>query len=157
MGCDIHCYVEYTRAGTEHWSGFGGRINPGRNYALFALIAGVRNCNEVTPIIPPRGFPDNAAYDANDDRWLCVTDTEGEGFCTRAQAEDYVQYGSVWRDEEKKFVSHPDHHTHTWLTPDEWAKATEEAGLPEYHAITAALRSFEHRGYVARVVIWFDN
>ena len=56
MGCDIHCYIEYKPAGSDDWSDFGGRINPGRNYDLFAKLAGIRNYDEITPIAKPRGM-----------------------------------------------------------------------------------------------------
>jgi len=32
MGCDIHCYIEYKPTGSDSWSDFGGRINPGWMY-----------------------------------------------------------------------------------------------------------------------------
>jgi len=50
MGCDIHLYIEYKSKKTEFdgydsgWQSFGKSINPGRNYAMFGLMANVRNC-----------------------------------------------------------------------------------------------------------------
>ncbi len=157
MGCDIHCYVEYKRPDWKHWSGFGGRINPGRSYFLFSKMAGVRNSGEIEPVVPPRGFPADCAYVAERDNYLYVTDTEGEGYCTAERAEHYIEYGSQWKDETKKFVTHPDWHTHSWLTPNEFEKAIEEATNEEYRAILAAMRSFESQGFAARLVFWFDN
>lgn len=122
MGCDIHCYIEYKPAGSDDWSDFGGRINPGRNYDLFAKLAGIRNYDEIEPVAKPRGYPKDAAYEA-----------------------------------EKKYVSNPDWHTHSWLTADEFAVAIEGSGEPEYEAILAAMRSFEAGGAQARIVFWFDN
>lgn len=42
-----------------------------RNYMLFALLAGVRNYDEVEPISAPRGVPDNASmlYQREVARW----------------------------------------------------------------------------------------
>ena len=48
MGCDIHLYIEYKSKKTEFdgydygWQSFGGRINHGRNYAMFSLMANDR-------------------------------------------------------------------------------------------------------------------
>lgn len=157
MGCDIHCYVEYKRPDWKTWSGFGGRINPGRSYYLFSKMAGVRSSGEINPVVPPRGFPDDCAYDATGDHYLFVTETEGERYCTAAQASRYVEHGSQWKDDGKQFVTHPDHHSHSWLTPDEFAEAIADASNEEYRAILAAMRSFESQGCAARLVFWFDN
>ena len=68
MGCDIHLYIEYKNKMVEFdgykysWHDFGKCINPGRNYVLFALMAGVRNYgNELPVIVPRRGMPEDAA------------------------------------------------------------------------------------------------
>ncbi len=49
MGCDIHVFIEYSRkpeleksTGRRFWDNFGARFNPGRDYLMFALLAGVR-------------------------------------------------------------------------------------------------------------------
>jgi hypothetical protein len=67
MGCDIHLYIEYKNKKVEfdgykdNWHDFGKCINPGRNYALFALMADVRNYDGQLPVIVnPRGMPDDA-------------------------------------------------------------------------------------------------
>ena len=45
MGCDIHLYIEYKNKKVafdgykDSWHSFGKQINPGRNYAMFALMA----------------------------------------------------------------------------------------------------------------------
>ena len=156
MGCDIHCYIEYKSPDTDGWSDFG-RINPGRNYDLFGKLAGVRRI-EVTPVVEPRGLPEDVAYAASSDAWLFVTDTgSSEGCCSREQAEQWVGWGARYRNSEKEFVSNPDWHSHSWLTPNEFAIAIEGSGEPEYEAILAAMRSFEAGGFQARVVFWFDN
>jgi len=58
------------------------------------------------------------------------------------------------------YVGNPDHHSHSWATPDEWAAAIAPvvpAVDPEYFAILAAMRELQRIGYEARVVFWFDN
>jgi hypothetical protein len=52
MGADIHMYVEYrnkkqakdleTQGRDPYWYSFGDCFNPGRNYTMFAILAGVR-------------------------------------------------------------------------------------------------------------------
>lgn len=55
MGCDIYCHFEVKiKDKWEHYS----EPNIGRNYALFGLMAGVRNY-DIEPIIQPKGLPDN--------------------------------------------------------------------------------------------------
>lgn len=160
MGCDIHCYIEYKHPESEIWSDFGGRINPGRNYDLFAKLAGVRNYNEKPPAIPPRGMPADAAYAADGDNKLFITETEGAGCVTPATAAEYVKHGSVYvngSDDKPTWVTHPDWHSHSWLTTEEYAKSVEDSGEFEYLAILAAMQSFEENGCAARLVFWFDN
>lgn len=157
MGCDIHCYIEYKPTGYDRWFSFGGRINPGRNYALFAKMAGVRNYDEVIPVSQPKGFPNDASSKADGDHWLYISDVEMEGCCTFEQAERFVQMGSRYQDKEKTFVSHPDWHSHSWLTPDEFEQAIFESSEAQYRAILAAMRSFERDGHQSRLVFWFDN
>lgn len=54
MGCDIHLHGELKISGKwEHYSHW----NVGRNYGLFAKIAGVRNYQNTEPIAQPRGLP----------------------------------------------------------------------------------------------------
>ncbi len=155
MGCDIHCYIECRDPKQPRWRDFGGRINPGRDYRVFEKLAGVRGFDE--PEVHPRGFPNDSAYKASDDYWLYITDTEGDGYCTREQAERYVEGGCVWCNEDKQRVSHPDWHSHSWLTPDEFERAITGFEAPEYKAILAAMRSFESQGCESRLVFWFDN
>lgn len=76
MGCDIHLYVEHRVDGvwqsadkwtkdkwTEHESimsvDYDDQFYTGRNYELFAMLAGVRNRFDIVPISDPRGFPDD--------------------------------------------------------------------------------------------------
>lgn len=166
MGCDIHCFPEYREPyrGPGHsydphlppkWTSFGGDINPGRSYDLFAHMAGVRNTIGVEPIAAPRGWPDDTGYAAADARWLYVS--PGSDF--EKLAWRWIDAGqSIWLDaDEREYVSNPDLHSLSWLTPDEFATVIAEGAGPEYHAILAALRSFESRGYDARLLIAFDS
>lgn len=162
MGCDIHCYIEYEKG--QDWLSFGGRINPGRYYAIFETMAGVRG-DQSKALIQPRGIPENIGFTAKHDNLLYITETECEGYVSKAKADRYVrECGSKYiRDSQgvNRWVTHPDWHTHSWLTTDEFEKAIKTAkcfgDAPEYSAIIAAMRSFDIQGYPARLVFWFDN
>lgn len=109
MGCDIHFYVERRVDGrwvsADTWTP-NKFYTPGeddgerpfeiahenyfykdRNYALFAVLAGVRNRTNVTPIAEPRGLPDDVsdevraeseAYtgDGHSHSWLTVAELD---------------------------------------------------------------------------------
>ncbi len=151
MGCDIHCYIEYRKPDErepDRWRDFGGRINPGRNYAVFGFLAGVRR--EGPAVVAPRGMPADAAYESKDDNDLWVARGSSK----------YIKD----KDGKNAWVSHPGWHTHSWMTTNEFEKAVSLAIAehpqypePEYTAIIAAMRSFEKQGFEARVVFWFDN
>lgn len=133
MGCDIHCYVEYKRKDQDSWRDFGKRINPGRNYWMFGMMAGVRL--EVPPVVEPRGIPNDLAYAAFDDWAIYVSDTQQEATSSdggtysysKAHAEDDVAKGYCqWvarGSQEKSFVTNCDWHTPSWLTADEFEQA----------------------------------
>jgi hypothetical protein len=162
MGCDIHCYIEYHE--TYAWCSFGSCFNPGRNYSLFGRIAGVRDLME-EPVVRPRGRLDNLGYEAAKDSRIYVRREPGEqitpGSTSLAAAEKWVDEGLSTFSPDGRYVSHPDHHTHTWLTPNEFAEALkewngDEWGL-EYRAMLAAMRSLESDGQDVRLVVWFDS
>lgn len=91
MGCDIHLYLEQkqTVRSVSTWVNVDNYrpdpYNPGefihvdcydsRNYDLFAILADVRNRQEVEPIAQPRGVPDDMSKEVRGEyeRW------EGDG------------------------------------------------------------------------------
>ena len=158
MGCDIHCFVEYRERNhhpDDSWMWFGGRINPGRKYEVFGRLAGVRW--NVPDALEPRGLPSDIAFPAREHAFLFIIDkeTENESYVSRELAEQWIasglckKYGDHW-------ITHPDWHSYSWVTPDEWEKATAGGGR-EYAALLAAMRSLESSGCEVRVVFWFDN
>ena len=132
MGCDIHLYIEYKSKKTEFdgyetkWQSSGGRINPGRNYAMFALMADVRNYgdNKLPVLVKRRGMPDDATYSTADDNRMYISEDEGENYVTMETAEGWVKSGSskFINDNEGKptWVTQPDWHSHSWLTTSEF-------------------------------------
>jgi hypothetical protein len=76
MGCDINIWTEKRTGGAwtpadrtdpTYVDEDGNRwpehepIYSGRNYFLFAVLAGVRNSYDVTPISPPKGLPSDVS------------------------------------------------------------------------------------------------
>lgn len=53
MGCDIHAIKE-KKDKYGYWINVGDP-EIGRNYEMFAVLAGVRNYNDITPISEPKG------------------------------------------------------------------------------------------------------
>lgn len=184
MGADIHMYIEYaSKTPSPHatprdkrwWSGFGGRNNPGRNYSLFGLIADVRDARHGA-LFDLRGLPNDAGWAVNEDAYLSINDelADEEGWCSLAQAEQWSRHGSEieYYDNGKPWrVTHPDWHSHTWLTSDElaqiYARYAElfkddpygggKVGI-EWLAILEAMRALESDGANdVRVICWFDN
>ena len=66
MGCDIHAMIEircphdsFPESTYEYWHNAGDPMI-GRDYELFAVLAGVRNDYGITPISEPRGMPEDS-------------------------------------------------------------------------------------------------
>lgn len=159
MGCDIHLFIEYKTEGFDRWSPFGGKINPGRYYGLFAKFAGVRNYYGIKAISEPRGLPEDAGWRAKSENQLYISNTESEGHATPEQAKKWVDAGYS-EIHDTHWVTNPDWHSHSWLTPNEFEQALNEIKPEkafEYFVVLDALRSFEKQGCQARLVFWFDN
>lgn len=127
MGCDIHVYVESRPDPATAWTPFGGRINPGRDYRLFNLIAGVRaDEDSPAPLFTLRGLPEGLSYYAQ---------------------EDYDEASSDWHsmtwitaDELARCIRVMPRRPH-----------------PNYYALVASMWALEGCGLQVRAVIWFDN
>lgn len=169
MGCDIHMYVEYRskKAVNKAWHDFGKRINPGRNYHLFGLLCrGVRS-NNPNGFEPKGKLTDYGTYSKNDAYLFISDDEQKDGCTTLANAERWEQYGCQIIKNEKGIpykVEHPDWHSHSWLTTEEFGQALqfyreEETYYPvvEYEALLAAMEALERFDTEARIVFWFDN
>lgn len=181
MGCDIHMYTEYRSkkrakereeiGETEYWSSFGDRINPGRDYGIFTILAGVRGQSEHS--FSPKGkIPrENMGYSSRSDAFLWITENPSEdgSSCTREQAERYKSYGLKIVDQD--WVEHPDWHSHSWMDLEEFEEALnryeilsrEEWGIErgpgiEYLAVLSAMKTLSNSGEnEVRIVFWFDN
>jgi len=179
MGCDIHMNVQYQnkkeakeakKQGRDpYWWDYGGGFNPGRNYTMFGILAGVRDYpNDESKGFDPRGIPDfGIGYGARHDLYLYITKEPipGEGCCTLEQAQRWGRRivnndkGEPW------YTEHPDWHSHTWLTIKELAqayrwykKATGYEPCLEYRVLLKVMKALEDNGENKVVVVfWFDN
>ena len=135
MGCDIHLYIEYKNKKVafdgykDNWHSFGQRINPGRNYAMFALMANVRNHysdGKLPVLVEPRGIPDDAEYYSSGDDRIYISEEkyDGEHSVTMERAKSWVESGSSKfinnQKGEPTWVTDPDNHSHSWLTTSEF-------------------------------------
>jgi len=176
MGCDIHCYVQYKNKneGDGWWSDFGGRIPPGRNYAMFGVLAGVR------VHFPPKHFDpkgvlpiEKQSWTVRDDLYLVITeDGKGHHEATLEDAKRWSRESQLIKNEEGKpiRVLHPDWHSHSWMTTEEYEKALKwykeyakidgiTGGIPfEYKVILRLMKILEKNGKNdVLLVFWFDN
>lgn len=124
MGCDIHLYLEHKGPDWNGWSG-SNRFSFSRNYGMFAAMAGVRQYDSDIISFAPKGIPNDIDWHALSDYTLFVSDIESDGHCNRETADRYVSYGSVYWNGDKSRVTHPDWHTPSWLTLDEFKTAYE--------------------------------
>lgn len=161
MGCDIHCFIEYKHKGSDSWKAHGGKIHLDRDYDLFAVMADVRNYDKMVPVAPRRGLPADVGWKVQGEDRLLITETgAGDGECTAASAARWVANGiSKYAGPHDAYVTNPDWHSRSWLTPDEFVEALTRADVVniECWAVVATLREFEQRGCEARIVFWFDN
>lgn len=162
MGCDIHLFIEHKI--NDNWWCFGGEINPGRDYGIFANLCGVRNYGEIKPITDLRGFPNDASWKAVDKYTLGIDNDincDCGSYCSKEQAEQWCKYGSKMYDENR--VIDPDSHSASWANSDELEKVLDickkyDRGIDtRWLAVLKILRHFEEAGYESRIVFWFDN
>lgn len=189
MGADIHMFVEYQykehaqRAEKEgrkpYWWGFGGHLNPGRNYTMFAILAGVRG--QYPDSFEPKGIlpRDEMGFDASREAYMYIFDDK-DRCCENADREPWYILRSdalKWAERGHKIIDNTwmqafDYHSHSWMTISELEKAyeiylkyqseqwpDEDIRVPlEYQALLAAMKALEGNGECeVRVVFWFDN
>lgn len=171
MGCDIHAYVEYT-ANDKYWCSLienGGH----RNYRMFAIMAGVRDYDGLK-LFPPKGMPEGEVSRAvESDHWVNIAPeanpewADDEGWVVKATAERWVAGGlsvADVKDGVLQRVTHPDHHSHSWLDVAElescierYRKIADGTAPTEWVAILAAMKAMEGNRAKSRLVFWFDN
>lgn len=188
MGADIHMYVEYRnkkRAQEDkkegrkpYWFNYSDRVNPGRNYTMFGILASVRGQYEDS--FEPKGsLPiDEMGWCSRHDNFLYIREgvkDHVDNSVTLETAQKYAGWGrKIINDQEGNpvFVEHPDWHSHTWMSIEELKEAyarycrhatvewEEKITKPpvEWMALLASMEALEDDGEnEVRVVFWFDN
>lgn len=171
MGCDVHAYLEFSDNGT-FWQSLTDSAGI-RNYRMFGIMAGVRE--EELALFEPKGLPEGQlSWQATDAHWIYVDPEDKpeqcyrEGWTTKDVAERWIAGGysePYYEDGVIKRVTHPDHHSHSWLTADELAQCVEKYRdlFPEWKpphdfvGMLAAMQAIEANGGKTRLVFWFDN
>jgi len=176
VGCDIHLYVE--RLGDGQWQAVSNPEEPdspeeyhnwlwsGRGYALFAILADVRNYDGLVTISEPRGLPDDVsepigreaegAVDCHSFTWLGVEELLDFDWDSRAgemnryvppeEAEAYRRSGTKPLNTALASVG--------W-EPLTWEVTYRDCALDFLDALEK-LRALANPGNL-RLVFWFDN
>lgn len=178
MGCDIHLYVEYIdikakkafmdEGKTPYWRSFGDNLASSRNYSLFGhLTKGEVRSEPMDKGFEPRGLPEDIGWGLREFAYLFISeDGTEEGHTTLEKAKKWG--GKIYNNSEGKpvWTDHPDWHSHSWLTTNEYAKVLRNykadknnwGGIVEYEAILAAMKHLEKgKDIEARIIFWFDN
>lgn len=172
MGCDIHLYIEYKLPSWEddRWASLGGgNWHPGRDYSMFSIMANVRayvKNGEGLTFFKPRGRPEGMGYlSSMDDRlYISKERPEDDGNTSPERAERWIKQNPELKCEDPRWVYHPDWHSHSHLTAEEFDQVmveyvkryTAEPGIG-YKVIQSSLKTLVDNGYMARLVFWFDN
>lgn len=144
MGCDIHAFLEVEENWSDNfrmWSPTSyGELRIGRDYELFSAL-GVTLRGSLTPVVEPRGLPNNLSWWVEDEAYIQIVDEEHikefnllptyEGSCHYSRPGE----SKIYRAEkslseyirpimlnQKKVILDPDTHTHNWITFEEACK-----------------------------------
>lgn len=141
MGCDIHEFVEIKVNG--QWV-YAGKIIIYRDYALFGVLAGVRD-HDIDPVAEAKGIPSDMS------KGLIFILGRGK-FNTVEEIEQNIQYD--------------DYHSHSYLSMEEiydaqeiyqeYLKGEDCSGIPEQLIKLGELKQHPFVEDV-RFVFWFDN
>lgn len=169
-----------TKGRKSHWYSYGDHTNPGRNYTMFGILAGVRGKYEDS--FEPKGKLDREemGWSSRDANWFYIskdvaeTDLEN-GYTNLETAKKWEGYGCrIENDQNGKpaWVEQRHWHSHTWMSIEEleeafkrymvrasaeWEEGITKAPL-EYRAMLASMKALEDDGEnEVRVVFWFDN
>ena len=144
MGCDIHTFLEMKKTinGTEVWVNIDPHIYCGyedklehqsianvRDYELFAVLAGVRNREEVKPILEPRGVPDNCHKITLDNYISWDSDAHTSSWLTIKELKDYQATAS--KEVKRSGLLNPEQYERfsNGLEPESWCQGTNQ---PDY-------------------------
>jgi hypothetical protein len=102
VSCNMYMYIEKLHGGK--WEYIDGDVYEGRCYVLFARLAGVRNNEELEPLLDPRGMPESASlrvFSAKDD-YHDGADRRVTSWLTLAELErqDWDEFSGKWNETE---------------------------------------------------------
>jgi hypothetical protein len=186
MGADIHMFIHYKEkdSSSDWWRDFGGNINPGRDYTMFGVLAGVR-IGTFDEGLSPKGLPEHSlSWAADEAYYVPIYEKENESDPNHRHNEEgrwevSVEYAKTWESYGRKIIerggkpvkiSNPDWHSASWLTTKELSNAYRKYNSvckkegwggkvsPVYKAILHSMRALEDNGNnIVEVVFWFDN
>lgn len=165
MGADIHVVVEYDE-GAEFLRPWGfALVRWPRQTDLFIAISGLWGHPS---LIPARGFPNPASLLAYREYGLQVVDSD--------DVDAMLTFPSVLKEEvfEGKdpgdirylphmdgFIANPAWCFPSWLTKDEFLECVKHSKIErlsiEADTTVAMMEFIESRGYITRMVFWFDD
>lgn len=141
MGCNIHMYVERkTKAGWFNCDYFVPSIlyrgsseynripiYDGRNYALFATLANVRNYGNTAYISEPKGFPNDACDYIKDEYESWWLDAHSGSYITLKELIDFHEAGHPLK---RRGMLSPEQQKEldSGVLPDHWCRGTNQSG-----------------------------
>lgn len=148
MGCDIHMCMERNRTinSEKSWrnvdyfqhNGYSDYyddepvlnlvpVYDGRNYNLFALLAGVRNRSNVKPIDQPRGIPDDISNITKKEYEQWIGDAHSTSYFTVKEIMDFhkvnptkIFHGMISPQQQEELKN--------GILPDTWCGGTNQPG-----------------------------
>jgi hypothetical protein len=87
MGCDIHINIEKKVNGQWFWH--GDKNLDERRYIRFAVLANVRNNDNIKCISEPKGFPIDASFQTKESFDYWSGDLHSSSFLTLLELKDY--------------------------------------------------------------------
>ncbi|QDV59016.1 hypothetical protein [Rosistilla oblonga] len=176
MGCDIHSHLEYRHPKHGIEPVIANFFTFGRDYNLFATLAGVRNYDERPVFCSPRGLPEDVSEYIHQQFYTeIIPDNAADWrknvmheWCYEAQAKQYVeQHNSHIRgyNDSHRYVSNPDWHNASYLTRAEIIDSSAVSNYklssapPEFQMVLDFMDSIDRRfgSGASRIVFCFDN
>lgn len=143
MGCDIHMHVEYKWNG-EWLCGDYFRLRKNstvdrpeymyadiygnRNYALFAMLANVRNYGDTEYIDEPRGLPEDCTDFVKEDYEWWIGDAHSCSYFTLKELIDFHKRNVPLRRSGLLSPEQLDDLDNRGITPDHWCQGTNRPG-----------------------------
>lgn len=137
MGCNLHGYLEVNKnpeSERQYWHTVH-ELPYTRNYVFYAVLAGVRNYWNITPISAPKGLPEDV------------------GMMSKGQAEDDGPDGHT-----HSWLTYKELSDYDWLSTTSDFMVIDKIDM-FFKALMGEMRFLagEYGGENVRIVFWFDN